>query len=204
MIVKTFEQYSPKYWACKLGKISSSVFAKFVTSTGKKSASWKQEAYKLAAEIEIGRREETYQNDAMAYGLKMEDEARHSFMFMSGIVVEEVGLVFPDEDELWCCSPDGLSIDRKHGLEIKCPTPGVHASYIYENQIPTKYKPQVYGSLLICDELEDYNFFSYHPDMKPFRITVDRDNEEYKLYAAALEKYLPPAVKFIQEVTEKL
>lgn len=196
------KQYSPEYWQEKIGKISASSMSKLVTSAGKKSSSWKALCYKLAAEIERGMPEESFQSEAMKNGLEMEPEARGSFEFITGIKMQEVGLVYQNKSELYCCSPDGISLDRKTGLEIKCPSAGVHMQYLHENKLPTVYKGQVFSSLWICDELEQYAFYSYHPDMKPLLIFVDRENEEYKTYVEGLYKYLPEFINFIHDVSK--
>ena len=200
MIVETCKQYSSEYWMLKLGKPSSSMFSKLVTSTGNKSASWLDAAYKLAAEIVTGKPEETFQSEYMSRGLEMETEARLSYEFVTGNkeMGHAVGVVYPDDKKLWCCSPDWLYETK--GLEIKCPSAGVHMRYLHENKIPTKYKPQVFGSLWLCDEIDSWNFYSYHPEIKPLNIVVERDNKEFQEYSKALEKYLPDMVEFIKEV----
>ncbi|MCP4163703.1 MAG: YqaJ viral recombinase family protein, partial [Deltaproteobacteria bacterium] len=113
---------------------------------------------------------------------------------------EEVGLIYQNDEKLWSCSPDGLY--PKNGLEIKCLNAGNHIRVRYEGEIPSKYKPQVYGSLWICNELDSWDFFCYHPDMKPARITVTRDDGEYLNYVDALEKHLQNMVNFINEVID--
>ena len=203
MIIHTFKQYSPEYWDKKIGKISSSRMAKYVTATGKKSASWKDDCFKLAAEIVLNRPEETFQSDAMSRGLDMEIEARKSFEFIEKIKIDEVGIVEREDYPGVSCSPDGLSVDRKTGFEAKCPSPSIHLKYLYENKLPTIYKPQVFSSLWLCTELERYAFYSYHPEMKKLLVYTDRDNEEYQTYAAALENYLPDMLEFIQKAAKE-
>lgn len=198
MIIVNCEQYSPEWWELRLGKPTASTFSKIVTSTGKKSTSWKDMAYKFAAELERGKADETFRSEAMKRGSEMEDEAREFYAFSYDEKVEQVGLVFANEKRLWSCSPDGLM--PKRGLEIKCPTPGVHKKYSYEGKLPTTYKPQVYGSLWICDEVDEWDFFSYHPDMEPFLITVDRDDKGYKTYVEAIEKHLPEFVADVKRI----
>ncbi len=200
MIVETFKQYSPEYWVGKLGKPSASMFSKLVTSTGNKSGQWKKEAFKFAAEIERGVQEDTYQSEYMLRGLEMEEAARKSYEFVTQNKEKgsSVGLVYQDEKKLWCCSPDYLYETK--GLEIKCPSPGVHMKYRYENKVPTEYKPQVYGSLWITTDVCRWDFYSYHPDMAPFHIITTRDDEDYLKYVDALEMHLPTMVNFINEV----
>lgn len=200
MIIETFEQYSEAWWGGRRGIPTASSFAKIVSSTGKKSSSWKEYAFKKAAELETGKVEKTYKSKSMDRGTELEPEARENYEFITETEMAQVGMVFQDEKKLWACSPDGLNIDIKKGLEIKCPESAAHKQYCYEQKVPTKYKPQVFGSLWICDEIESWDFMSYHPDMKPFIITVDRDNEEYKTYVKVLSEFLPAVSDFIKKV----
>ena len=194
MIVYDFEQYSPEYWAKKIGKPSAGSFDCIVTSTGQNSTSWKSYAYKLAGELETGKPAETHQSEWMTRGLEIEDEARGAFGLINDVDVYPAGLVFKDEAESVLCSPDGFFKGEDgllHGLEIKCPSPGVHAQYRHERKLPTKYAHQVWGSLWICDEVESWFFFSYHPDMAPFQIEVTRQTLDYIAYAQKLDTAIP-------------
>lgn len=200
MIIESIDQYSELWWSGRRGLPTASQFGKIVTSTGKKSTSWKTYAFKKVAERLTGKTEDTYKSDNMDRGTELEPEARKAYSFITGIDVEEVGMVFQDEKKLWLCSPDGISLEKKKGLEIKCPIASTHVKYLYNKKLPTEYKPQVFGSLWICNEIETWDFMSYHPDMKPFLITIDRGNEEYKIYADALAKILPEVSDFINSI----
>ncbi len=202
MLIETFEQYSEQWWSGRRGIITVSKFEKIVSSTGKKSKSFNKLAFQYAAEIETGKKEETYNSYDMQRGTELEPEARQAYEFIFDCEIDQVGLVFKDENKECACSPDGIRLKIKRGLEIKCPKPGTHKQYRYENKVPTKYKPQVYGSLWICDELESWDFMSYHPDMKPFIITVTRDDKDYKTYVEALEKYLPEFNELVKKISE--
>ena len=201
MIILSHEQYSPEWWAAHIGRPSVSMFGKIVTSEGKKSTSWWPTVYKFAAELNMGHLEEAgYQNEDMARGTLLEAEARDAYEFIYDVSVYQVGGVFRDEQRLWMCSPDGIYDTT--GLEIKCPRAGTHTGYCFKGVLPTDYKPQVYGSLWICDELERWAFFSYHPELKPFRIIVNRQDEGYKVYSEALEKFMPEFIRNIAEVAK--
>jgi len=201
MQVHTMEQYSDEYWKAKLGKVSASGAVKIVSPTGKASASCKDYLFKKLAELETGEREETALTYAMKRGLALEPEARKRFAFMTGLEVAEVGLVTNKKYDYMCCSPDGLDPKyRKFGVEIKCPMPGEQLRTRFENEIPTKYKPQVFFSLWLCTSIEKWYYFSYHPDMEPVLLSVDRENESYKKYISALVKSLCGVEKVIGQV----
>ena len=209
MIIEDFPQYSEAWWASRVGIPTSSNFEKIVTSTGKKSTSWPNFAYKLVGEILAGKCEESFSNEWMDRGKELEAEARKAYEFYTDKTVVEVGSVYPNKKKLWSCSPDGFVLPNqsepsKGGLEIKCPNQGTHARYLHEKELPTKYKPQVYGSLWICNDLEWWDFFSYHPDMPYFLKRITREDNGYKIYSKALAEYLPDFVKNVSSILEAI
>jgi hypothetical protein len=86
----------------------------------------------------------------------------------------------------------------KGGLEIKCPAPATHVSYLRDGTLPSKYYQQVMGCLWITGR-EWWDFMSYHPSMKPLIVRVERDEE----YIKSLAKNVDKAVKLIEENVEK-
>lgn len=201
MIVHKIEQYSDEYWGLKLGKLSASKMKDVITSTGTLSGSRQKAIFKTLAELETGYYEETVKTKFMERGLALEDEALSTFTFITGLEVEKVGIVEAKHTP-FICSPDALG--KTFGVELKCPTAGVHLGYRHKAVLPTDYKPQVFTSLYICDEVEKWYFYSYHPDMKPFLYEVTRDNEEYKKYVDAIETHMPKIAQFIEEVKKGL
>ena len=198
MIIETFPQYSDEWWDARLSIPTASIFKDIVTSTGKKASSFLTTACKLAAERERKKRDETFESKWMKRGTELEPEARSAYELITGHEVKEVGLIFQNEQRLWSCSPDGITI--KGGLEIKALSPGVHIQYRHEKKVPTKHRPQVYGSLWIADELEYWDFFSYHPDMRPFLLRTTREDMDFKKYVFALESYMPLFVETVKEI----
>jgi hypothetical protein len=89
------------------------------------------------------------------------------------------------------CSPDGFLGDDM-GLEIKCPLAHTHVGYLIDGRIPAMYVPQVQGSMWVTGRPR-WTFFSYHPDLDPLIVVVQRDEE----FHAALEKYL---TKFLSDL----
>jgi hypothetical protein len=78
------------------------------------------------------------------------------------------------------------------GLEIKCPAPHTHVSYLVKNKCPAEYIAQIQGSMWIC-ERDQWDFLSFHPDMPPLLITVKRD-----------EKFIATLASLIEEMSEKV
>jgi len=196
MRVHFFEQYSDEYWAFRLGKLSASQSKKLVTSTGK-LGTWQDYIYKTCAELETKYYEETTNTRAMQRGHELEPIARESFSLIHNLEVVEVGIVEADHTPL-ICSPDGMG--ENFGLEIKCVNAGAHLRYRTEGVLPTEHKCQVFTSLYICDEVDYWYFFSYHPDMRSFTFKQTRDCEDYQNYIAALQKYTPKFIDAMDKI----
>lgn len=201
MKIINLNQRSEEWFSYRYGRPSASNFNKIVTSTGQRSKSWKEYAIKCASEAVAGKTEESYMNDAMRRGVELEPEARNVYEFIMGFENGECGLVTNDAETI-VCSPDGLY--EKTGLEIKCPIGTTHAKYLLKGELPTEYKHQVYGSLWLCDEIEVWDFFSYHPDFKHLLVRTTRDDKGYKVYAEAIEKYMPEFLKDVEQIIEKI
>jgi len=173
MIKLDVEQGSPEWFAARCGIPTASNFNKIFTSKGEKSASAKGYMNTLIAESLTGEKTSFNPTKWMKRGTDLEDEARNAYEFITDSEVETIGLVYRDENKKVSCSPDGGLLSLK-GLEIKCPSPGVHVSYLLGQKLPTEYVQQVQGSMWVTG-LQEWDFMSYHPGMKPFIITVPRN-----------------------------
>ena len=168
------EQGSPEWFTARVGIPSASNFDKIFTSKGAKSAQSKAFMNTLLAEWVTGDKASVKQTEWMERGIELEADARTAYEFITDETVEETGIVYADELRLVSCSPDGLM--KTKGLEIKCPAPGTHIGYLIDQKLPTTYVQQVQGSMYVTGLLE-WDFMSYHPDMKPVIITVERDDK---------------------------
>ena len=197
MIILDCEQGSDEWFDARIGVASASNFAKIISPTGKKSTQSKGYMNQLIAEKMMNKKTETHQSEAMLRGIELEVEAREWYEFNNDCDVNEVGLVYLDESRLISCSPDGLLKDK--GLEIKCPMPSTQIEYLRSGKIPTKYIPQVQGSMLVTG-LKQWDFLSYHPEIKPFLITVDADLD----YQAKMSIYIADFVEEMQAAIKQI
>lgn len=188
MQVLDFEQGSDEWFAARLGIPTASNFSSLITSTGKKSTQMEGYLNTLVAETLMGKPAEFYTNDAMQRGTELEPEARAWYEFQTDVDIEEVGFVLRDDGQVGA-SPDGLMPGS--GLEIKCPQAKTHVSYLRKMAIPSAYIAQVQGCIWLC-EREAWDFLSYHPDMPPMLVTVQRDSR----FIATLES-------LVNEINEK-
>jgi putative phage-type endonuclease len=110
-------------------------------------------------------------NSAMRRGSEMEEEARKEFEHLTGLVV------FPDvcfhpEHEWMMASLDGIDMERKNMVEIKCVSRKDHQTAI-EGNVPDKYYPQLQHQLAVTG-LQSVYYFSYDP-LNPVTLQVARD-----------------------------
>lgn len=173
MIILEAEQGTQEWLAARVGRPSASQFHKLVTSKGKPSTSADKYIDLMISERLTGRSEPIFVTDAMRRGTDLEPEARAYYELVTGNGVEEVGFILDNSGEFGC-SPDGLVGDG--GLEIKCPAAHNHVEWARKKVCPSKHFAQVQGCMWITDR-KWWDFMSYHPDMKPFIVRVERDEE---------------------------
>jgi len=89
-----------------------------------------------------GRREDISNEPAILHGVEYEPVARNLFIKQSGIQVYTV--------------PDGLTIDGKGGLEIKCP----YSKHNFDDFaiIDPRYYPQIFGNMMVFEA--DFWYFA--------------------------------------------
>ena len=197
MITLDVEQCSDEWLAARAGIPTASCFDKIITSTGKKSTQAKTYMMKLIAEHFTKEKTSVEQNDWMLRGIELEEEARDYYKLITDRDVSEVGLIYKDDDKLVSCSPDGLTGDR--GLEIKCPAPHTHVSYLLDGKLPTSYVMQVQGSMWVSG-LDKWDFLSYHPDFPHLLITVEKDDALHQ----AMDSFIGEFVKQMLESRAKI
>lgn len=197
VIVDGIQQGTPEWRAIKLGVPSAGSFSKIVTSSWVPSKQRGKYMEALALERITGVVEQTPSTPWMARGLELEPEARNYYSFITGQEVRQVGFVFADEQKLYGASPDGL-VDSG-GVEIKCPSPGVHVKYLLGGVVPPEYFMQVIGNML-CADVGWWDFLSYCPGHPHFIVkTVRLNNHE-----AQLRSHLHDFCSELDELTLKM
>ena len=191
------EQRSEEWFKAKLGKWSGSSFGKLITNSGAESKSaFTMDSY-LVAEKVLERPTETFQSDAMARGVELEPEAFDFVNFVTGFNFQGIGFV--DSGLGYGCSPDGIDLNNRIGLEIKCPMDHTHLQYLLANKVPSVYWAQVQGSMLVTG-FDKWVFCSYHPELKSLTLVIERDNE----YLEKLEKLLVKHCKLVDDQYNQL
>ena len=192
MIILNDEQGSPEWLASRLGRPSASMFSNLITTSGKPSSSAKKYIAEMVAERLTGRSKPFYSNDHMERGNFLEPEAREAYEFITDLEVVETGFILHDSEEFGC-SPDGL-VANDGGLEIKCPSDGVHAGYLIDGKVPTKYYQQVQGCMWVTGR-DWWDFMSYHPEMPHLLVRMERNEEFIEAMATEVNKAVEIIVK---------
>lgn len=146
------------------------------------------------AEVKRGKRVQE-ENAAMARGKALEPEARALYIEVSG---NEVRPVCVQHDTLpWLrASLDGLSLDGKLAVEIKCPGewPHFHAC---KGRTPRYYRAQM-QHILAASGAEMLHYFSYRPEAKKKWALIEVERDE-----AYIEKLLAQEQRFWDELHAK-
>lgn len=205
MIRHSCEQYSPEWWALRLGVPTASQFHRIITPAKMTLAS----AHKgYIAELIGDHFDPSYgqhddnATDAMRRGSRLEGDARRLYETYASeaagrpIDVEKVGICLTD-DGRFGSSPDGM-IGNEGCMEFKCPSAAVFAQYVLDGVVPTDYLPQVHGHLLVTG-CEWCDFFAFYPGRPGFfkRVYPDAFTEKLRerleefdpIYQAARSKF---------------
>lgn len=182
MKILDMEQRSDEWHRVRGVIPTASKFDKIITPTGKAGSPAIYMNELLANWLAGGKAdsEDGFQSEWMLRGVETEDEAI-AWYEMSVNEVERVGFCLRDDEQAGC-SPDALLLNYERGLELKCPKASTHVQYLLDQKLPTKYIPQVQGSMWVTG-FDSWDFLSYHPDLEPLLIHVERDNN----YLAALQ-----------------
>ena len=200
MKMLTEMQYDLAWWKARRGKPTSSNVDKIVTPAKcQYSASTTKYIYDLIGDLydPMYPRTDGPQTSAMRNGTEREDEARTSFAFAQSFTVNEVGLCVDEKEILWG-SPDGVIQETGEPLEIKCPTPGVHVSYLDKGEVPRDYIGQLHGHMMVCGTTSAW-FVSYCPGFQSLVI-----HYEATKYLAALQELLPKFHADYKKVYDKI
>jgi hypothetical protein len=156
--IYTYPQLSDAWFKIKLGVISASHFSDVLAGgSGKTRYGYMK---RLCGEILTGIHRETYCNADMRRGIEQEPAARKEYEFFTGNSVDQIGFAINNNVGN---SPDGL-VGNYGLIEIKCVIPSVQVETLLQNDMPTAYKAQVQGAMLVM-ECGWCDFVSYSPDM---------------------------------------
>ena len=179
------EQGTEEWFNARKGIPSASCFNEIITpTTMKPSKSQTKYINALIAEsIQDEHGGEGVSTAAMEYGLRVEAEARDFYTLQTGLEVTQVGFCLHDNGRFGG-SPDGLvecpTPPGPGGLELKCPLPKTHIGYLRAGMLPTEYRCQVHGLMLVTGRTW-WDFMSYAKGLPSFLIRVTPDDFTWAL-----------------------
>ena len=182
-------QKSTEWYRLRAGIPTASCFSKIVTPGGKASKQAQGYMDFLLAEFVLGRSLEN--EEAITYwmerGTELEASAVRAYEFQTGSEAVECAIVTTD-DELIAASPDRLIGDD--GIcEIKCPKPHIQVGRMLHNEIDDDYRCQLQGQLWVM-EREWVDIVSYHPQLPPCILRVERDDKFIKLLSGGVRTFV--------------
>lgn len=192
-------QGSPEWFEFHRGIATASQFDKIITpKTGKLSAAADDYiAQKVAEKVgAFSMMPDQLVSKAMLHGIETEPEARNWYSMVRDVDVRQVGFVTTD-DGRFGCSPDGM-VEEDGTLELKCPQPKTHVSYLLDGVLPSEYAPQVHGQLYVTGR-KWVDFVSYAVGFPPLVLRVVPD-----AYTAKLGEALEAFWKKYQEALAKI
>ena len=177
---------------------TASNFNKIYTGTGKASTQAGGYMNTLLGEFLVGGPVESFTTPWMIRGQEMEEEARAFYAFDKDVEVAQVGFIYSDERKVMGCSPDG-TVGSEGLLELKNPKASTHVGYLLKPGVPSEYKAQVQGQLLVtgrawCD------FVSYYPGMDPMTIRVARDERFIMGLKSAVDSFVAQLLEKREEL----
>lgn len=191
-IIHNVGQYTPEWWSLRRGVATASEFSRIIMpkKLGLAAAHRKyiQQLIGDLHDVHYGTGER-YQNAAMREGIRREPEARSWYAMNQeeGLPVTQVGFI-TTADGRFGCSPDAL-VGTDGLMQMKNPTPEVHAGYILDGFLPDDYAPQCYGELWVSGR-EWLDFMSYCPGFpRQFVVRIYREGPVWERLGALLEEF---------------
>lgn len=167
-------QGTPEWSLLRAGIPTASGFDRIITPKGEPTKSTTSRAYlhALIAERLMGHPIVEKTSHWMDRGKELEPEAVRFYEFQRDAETVKIGFV-TTADRAVGASPDRFVGDEGM-LETKVPSEAVHVSYLLTKSVEAAYYPQAQGQLWVCQRVWN-DILSYHPEMPPALIRVERD-----------------------------
>lgn len=186
MVIHDVIQGTTEWLALRAGIPTASCFDRIVTKSGKPSTQAEKYLHRLLAERIMGHPVTEFVSAHMARGSDLEADARSYYEGIRECDVVKVGFVTNDERTIGA-SPDAL-VGTDGLLELKVPAEHTHVAYLLTSAVDSEYYPQVQGQLWIT-ERKWLDIMSYHPEMPPAIVRVERDEKYIATLRAGVESF---------------
>jgi len=179
------EQNSAAWFEFRRGLPSASKFQCLLANSADRKGR-RTYMYDLAGEIISGECAESYSNPFMERGKAMEAEAMDWYAFATDAELIRVGAIrSPFLGAV--CSPDSL-VGDDGGLEIKTRMARLQLELLESGELPNEHKAQVQGAMWITGR-SFWDFVSYSPKIRPFKLRVHRDERYIATLAVAVREF---------------
>jgi putative phage-type endonuclease len=200
----TLIQGTAEWMQARCGSVGASQVSDLMSKgkNGAESTGYANLRAKMVAERLSGCVIEGYTNGYMERGNTDESAAREVYEFVTGNIVEQVGLIRHPTIPFFHASPDGL-IGDDGMLELKRKIPALHIAYLLKNEVPTEYRKQMTAQLA-CSGRQFVEFASYCPempeDLQLFKIRFHRDEDAIKEMETAVVAFNASVEKMLADL----
>lgn len=199
------DQNTEEWFNLRLGKITSSNFAKIMANNGKPFGNPAIEyAQKLALEYVTLKRDESssFTNAYMQRGNELEPIAVQLYEQETLQEVTKGGFNVEDSEHIIKLgdSPDG-NIGKDGCLEVKCVIPNTHWKRLKDGGYDTAYKWQIFGHIWLGNK-QWCDFVSYCPEMPESKqlyiFRVFKEEETFAIMAERLNEFKEVVLEHIK------
>jgi len=188
MKIHRMEQGSDEWKAVRKGKLTASN----ATAIGNNGAGLKTYIKKIILNLVA---EQPFKGSKdTERGHELEPIARLKYELETGETVDEVG--FLEHCPFSGCSPDGLILGKKKGLEIKCRNDEKHLDILMTGKIASSTIWQMNMCMLVTG-FESWVFVAYNPNFKQSLFTKEYQRDEAKI--EKLKKGLENGIELLKE-----
>lgn len=187
MKIYNFPQLSPEWFAIRRTCFTATDLGPFLWNETKVALTARQNLLdeKIGGMADGEDRPPDYVDFWMKRGTRLEPQALESYCDLTGNTVRPVGFVMHDTGAFGV-SPDGILTNKKSGLEMKCPCGKIQHKRLREAILPPEYEVQVHLGMAACG-FDEWEFYSYHPNMPPFHIGTKRSDYTERLHDAVMD-----------------
>jgi len=198
MKIYNFKQKSDDWYKIRAGKFTGSDFHILLgNSETKKTLLLKKTAERITGRI----LENTFTNSDIERGVELESTANLLYEFETNNTVEHIG--FAELDEWVGCSPDGLIIDNKGIIEIKCPKDIIFLNQVINDKIKPEYFTQIQFNLYVLNR-EYCDYIAYNQNYPLFIKRIKRDDEYIDKIKECIEECKSKVLENITIFNEKI
>lgn len=188
-------------WAhLRAGIPTASAFDNILTPAGKPSKSVERYLFTLLAEKMMGHPVVEFTSHWQDRGSALEIDAVNFYELQRNLDTTKVGFVTNDDGTIGA-SPDRL-VNDDGLLEIKVPAEYTHVSYLLKKSVDAAYYPQVMGQLWITQR-QWVDVLSFHPEMVPALIRVERDEKYIDKLSAAVTTFSLELERMTEELRKR-